>query len=325
MNFAERMLPTSEQYRFSEEGYYVWCGSMLQHNGSCYLLYSRWKKELGFQAWVTDSEICLAKSDSPLGEFRYVKTVLPCVYDSMGNRTVFHNPTVMVWKGRYYLYFMSNHGCGDWWEHRNNQRIYAAYAEDPQGEWTMVKEPVIDVSDEGIDSLMTSNPSVLVKQDGRILMIYKAVSKYGELPRGGKVLCGAAEAAHPLGPFVKVGKPIMENPQNPWSVEDPFIWAEHGRYWALVKDFHGYFTQTDRRAVALFVSDDGYEWKPSAFPLAFRTTLDFGTHTEEVTYLERPQLYFENGHPTVLLCACMEQDETEPTCNIRIPLKQDGI
>ena len=54
-------------------------------------------------------------------------------------------------------------------------------------------------------------------------------------------------------------------------------------------------------------------------------TSDRYRFSEEVTYLERPQLYFEDGHPTVLLCACMEHDETEPTCNIRIPLKQDEI
>jgi len=322
MDFLSRMLPTSPAYAFTEEDYFVWCGAMLRHGDAYYLIYSRWPRKLGFQAWVTDSEICLAKADSPLGEFRFVRAILPCVYNEAGERSVFHNPTVIEWQGRHYLYFMFNRGAGDWWGHRNNQRIGVAYADDPEGEWTRADGPVIDISPEGIDSLMTSNPTAVVKPDGRILMVYKAVSKYGELPRGGKVICGAAEADHPLGPFTKFGDPIMENPENAWSVEDPFIWYEDDRYWALVKDFHGYFTHTDGKAVALFTSEDGRRWHPAEHPFAFTQRLDYGTQSKDVNNLERPQLFFENGRPSVLLCACMEQRGADRTYNIRIPLKQ---
>ena len=67
-------------------------------------------------------------------------------------------------------------------------------------------------------------------------MLYKAVSADGELPHGGSVIIGAATAESPLGPFRKNGKPQFVNPGEPWSVEDPFVWAEDGRLYALVKD-----------------------------------------------------------------------------------------
>ena len=79
---------------------------------------------------------------------------------------------------------MVNEGTGDWWEHRNNQRIGVAYTDNPEGEWIKLDNPVIDVSKEGIDSLMVSNPTALVTKDNKILMVYKAVSKDGELPKG---------------------------------------------------------------------------------------------------------------------------------------------
>ena len=114
----------------------------------------------------------------------------------------------------------------------------------------------------------------------------------------------------------------MENPENPWSVEDPYIWTENGKYYALVKDFHGYFTKTDGRAIALFTSEDGHDWVcDNEYPLALKTMLNLGDRTEDVFYLERPQLFFEDGKCKLLLLACMEKEKDTLTYNIRIPLK----
>ena len=321
MNFNAKMLPTSREYMFSEEDYFVWGAAMLKHKDSYYIIYSRWPREKGFEAWVTHSELCLAKSDSMLGEFKHVKVLLGNTLTG-DKREVYHNPTVIDYMGKFYLYYMTNQGTGDWWGHRNNQRIGVAYTDNPEGEWIKPDSPVIDISEEGIDSLMTSNPTALVTEDDKIIMVYKAVSKYGELPKGGKVLCGVAHSDSPLGPFVKDGNPIMENPENPWSVEDPYIWAENGKYYALVKDFHGYFTKTEGRAVALFTSDNGHDWEcDKNHPLAFTPQLNFGDQVENVHYLERPQLFFEDGKCKLILLACMEKENDDITFNIRIPLK----
>lgn len=323
MDFNKRMLPTNRNNIFQEEGFYVWCGSAFSYGGYCYLLYSRWPKSLGFAAWVTDSEICLARANNIFGDFKYRKVILGKDKAARWDASCKHNPTVLQHGGLFYLYYMGNNGGGDWWTHRNNQRIGCAYTDDPEGEWTRLDNPVIDVEEHGFDSLLTSNPTVTNMPDGRILAIYKGVSRDGEMPKGGAVVCGVAVADSPLGPFVKENMPIMQNPEDPWSVEDPFVWFEAGRYYALVKDFHGYFTKTGEYSIALFESADGFDWIPSDTPLAFSNELRFDDGSiKKVALLERPQLYFESGKPAALLCACAEEENCRHTYNIRIPLKR---
>lgn len=325
LNFKERLLPTSEKYIYTEPGYYVWCASIFKHENNYYMAYSRWKKEYGFEGWVSHSEVCLAKSESLFGEFRHLKVILPFGKETDWDAHCAHNPTVLKYGDTYYLYHMANRGNGEFWNHRNHQRIAVAYSKDPEGEWKKAQQPVIDISESGVDSLMTSNPTVTQTPDGKVLMVYKAVSNEGEMPKGGSVICAAAIADHPLGPFHKFGKPLMSNPENPWSVEDPFIWYEGDRYYALVKDFQGYFSGGSRGSTALFVSENGQDWEPAEHPLAYERELDFGDGKFPVRNLERAQIYFEDGNAMALICACMLQEGDEDTFSIRIPLKKEPV
>ena len=318
-SFADRMLPIPPGSIFAEEGYHVWCGAMFAMHGACWLIYSRWPKALGFEAWVTHSRLCLAKAPGPEGPFMPVKELFSYECDVPGEWRVRHNPAVLCRGGRVYLYFMTNTGNGDWWTHRNRQRIHVAWTEDPEGAWT--EQPLLDVTPGGIDSLMVSNPSVAAMPAGRILMIYKAVSADGPMPRGGSVVCGAAVAEHPAGPFVKTGDALFVNPEHPWAVEDPCMWWEDGRFYVLAKDFHGYFTGTGEVSTALFTSPDGLHWQPdAAHPLAYRNELRFESVLQRVHRLERPQLYLENGKPKMLVCACMPDADAHTSWNVRIPL-----
>lgn len=322
MDFSARMCPVPRVNLFTETDYFVWCGAMFKFREAYYLIYSRWEKALGFEAWATDSRVCLAKADSMFGKFTHLWELFDYRGRTPEERKVIHNPTVLIHQGRIYLYYMMNYGTGDWWQHRNRQRIGVAYTDDPEGEWTMPEEPVLDISPVGIDSLLVSNPSVVEKPDGKILMIYKAVSNEGVMPKGGSVICGAAEADSPLGPFRKYGKPLFVNPETPWSVEDPYVWYENGRYYALAKDFQGYFTGTGEMSTALFTSENGLDWEPDLeHPLAYENVLHLEDGDRRVRFLERPQLYFENGKPAVLLCACMMRQGDDTTYNIRIPLR----
>ena len=318
--FSDLMRPVSKELEFREEGYYVWCGSMFRYQDRYYLAYSRWKKEYGFEGWVSHSEIALARADSLLGAFTPIGKILPFGEEEDWDHDVAHNPTVIRYGDTFYLYHMANSGNGEFWNHRNHQRIAVAWAKDPEGPWQKAKEPVIDISPEGVDSLMTSNPTAAVTPDGKVLMVYKAVSKYGEMPKGGAVVCAAATAPHPLGPFQKYHEAIMANPEHAWSVEDPFIWYEKDRFYALVKDFQGYFTGAEKGSTALFTSLDGKDWQPTEHPLAYSRVLDYGTCKMPVENLERPQLYIEDGVPKLLLCAVRVHPEDDDTFNIRIPL-----
>ena len=324
MDFRARIRKVPRANLFTEEGYYVWCGTMFRFGGVYYMIYSRWEKSKGFGAWVTDSKVCLARTDAPDGRFRFVKELFDYRGNTPDERTVIHNPAAVVYEGRVYLYFMTNYGTGDFWQHRNRQRIGAAYTDDPEGEWVKLPNPVIDITPGGIDSLMTSNPTVTVTPDGRFLMLYKAVSADGELPKGGRVIIGAATADSPIGPFVKYGKPQFVNPERSWSVEDPFVWHEDGRFYALVKDYNGYFTKADTiwsGSTALFRSENGLDWEPDPdHPLAYMNELEFDTGKASLYSLERPQIYIEDGKTKYLLCACRFRREDDTTYNVRIPL-----
>lgn len=325
MDFSQRIQPVPRANLYTEEGYFVWCGTMFKFNDTYYMIYSRWEKSLGFRAWATDSKVCLAKADSLEGPFHHVKELFDYRGNSPEERRVLHNPTAIVYNGRVYLYFMMTYGIGDYWESRNRQRIGVAWCEDPEGEWTQMPNPVIDVTPGSFDSLLTSNPAVTVTPEGKILMLYKAVKAEGEFPKGGAVLIGAAMADSPLGPFKKSGKPQFVNPEAPWSVEDPFIWHEDGWFYALVKDYHGYFTKVKTHwsgSTALFRSHNGFEWMPDPeHPLAYTNELEFEDGKVTLKNLERPQIFFEDGKAKALLCACRFFEDEETTYNVRIPME----
>lgn len=178
------------------------------------------------------SHIGCARSACSTGPFEPVGDALPPA-GSGWDRDCTSNPTIIRHEGMYYLYYMGNYGNGEYWNHRNHQRIGAACAPSPLGPWKRFSQPIMDVTPGAHDSLMTSNPTVSRMPDGRFLMIYKAVSDQGEMPKDGAVVCGAAFADHPLGPFVRHAHPLFVNPENDWSVEDPFIWQQDGLMHAL--------------------------------------------------------------------------------------------
>ncbi len=316
MNFTERMQPVKRNsvFALTDEEFIVWCGSIAKgEDGLFYLYFSFWPINKGHDAWVTHSKIGFATSASPLGPFVYRGIALSGAGGSEWDRDCVHNPAVLKVDGVYYLYYMGNFGDGTYWNHRNHQRVGVAYSPNPAGPFKRLDKPVIDITPGAHDALVTSNPTACVGGDGRIYMMYKAVSDKGEMPKGGAVVCGMAVADNPLGPFVKSDKPILNNPENPWSVEDPFIWYEKDRFYCIAKDFQGYFTKAGAHSVALFESDDGFDWRVSEMPLAFKTELHWEDGiTEPLQNMERPQMYLDKeGKPRVLCCACTRPDDRE--------------
>lgn len=316
MNFNERMQPALRKSVFglTEESFVVWCGSIAKGgDGQYYLYFSFWPMNQGHDAWVTHSKIGYATSDSPLGPFVYRGMVLSGAGGNAWDRDCVHNPVVLKVKGVYYLYYVGNYGNGEYWDHRNHQRVGVAWSNRPEGPFQRLDEPILPVRPGAFDALLTSNPTVCVGGDDKIYMMYKAVSHEGEMPIGGAVVCGMAVADHPLGEFKREETPILTNPQNPWSVEDPFLWYENDRFYGIAKDFQGYFTKAGPNSVALFESKDGLDWALSEHPLAFKTELCWEDGAVEVLQnMERPQMWLdEDGKPKVLCCACTRLDDRD--------------
>ena len=328
LNLQSIMQQVPESAKFINDSFYIWGGSMVKSHvdDKYHLFYSRWPRNLGFSAWVTHSEIAHTVSDSPFGPFEFKNISLPFRGKEYWDGMVTHNPTIHYFNGMYYLYYMGNTGDGKStgnslnWTHRNNQRIGVATADDPNGHWERFNKPLIDVSPDSLahDALMVSNPSVTKMADSKYLMVYKAVAKKGKMPFGGPVVHLTAIANNPEGPFIKQMKPVFTAQNLDFPVEDPFVWYNNNCYYAIVKDMNGAFTNSGR-SLALFSSEDGFNWEKARNPLVSKLEIEWKNETKQkVIALERPQLFFENGEMVALLCAV--NANIEHSFNVQIPL-----
>lgn len=317
LNVQSWIQPVPTNAKFRLDSFMVWCGSCVKgDDGKYYLFYSRWPRSSKHESWVTKSEVAVAVANEPTGPFKHVKVVLPTREKQYWDADVTHNPTVYKFGKKYYLYYMGNYGNGEWWNHRNHQRIGVAVVSSPLGPWKRLDKPIIDTSYKSFDHLMAANPAVTKRPDGKYLMIYKGVSD-GKMPFGGKVLHGAAIGDKPEGPFTKLPNRIFVKDTVQFAAEDPFIWFQEGKYWAIVKDFKGNFTH-EGLSLALFESNDGLDWKPAKNVLVSKPEIPWSTGTKQVKRLERPQLYIENGIPKVLYFAVYDGEDNY---NVAIPLK----
>lgn len=319
---------------FSNDTMSIWGGSLVKGEDNKYhMYYSRWPKAPGW-VWVTHSEIAHAVSDSPFGPYTFQDVALPARGKEFWDGMDTHNPTVIKSKGRYYLYHMGNTGDGEIvgepgnhklnWEHRNNQRIGVAVADNPYGPWKRFDTPVLDVSKDSLapDALMTSNPSICEMQDGKFLMVYKGVGKKFPLPSGGPVIHMVAISDSPTGPFVKQEKLAFEIAGERFPAEDPYIWFQDGKYRAIVKRIK---TNGDQRDFSLvqYDSEDGLDWKPSKHHDISERIIEWENgKIQQFTHLERPQVLVENGEAVALLCAAdtLDANNVRHSFNIQIPL-----
>ncbi|MCC9643311.1 sulfatase-like hydrolase/transferase [Rhodopirellula sp. JC740] len=330
INLSAMMQPVPAQAKFIDEDQYIWGGSMVRDaDGVCHLFYSRWPRELGHMAWVTHSEIAHATSDHPLGPYKFVDVALPARGKELWDGLCTHNPTVHKFDGKYYIYYMGNTGDGNPTKklnyiHRNNQRIGVAVADHPNGPWKRMDQPLIDITpdDSAPDALMVSNPSMLRRDDGTFVLIYKAVGKNRRVPFGGPVVHLAALSQSPTGPFVKEMEPLFTSPGVQFAAEDPYIWFQDGKCWAIVNDHQGMFNGVDSDSLALFESVDGLQWQVAKSSLVTKRVIAWADGIKQPVHrLERPQLFLQDGEPAVLFCAAEETEAKLHSFNVHIPLK----
>jgi hypothetical protein len=324
LNFAQCIQPPPRHAVLRLDDWFVWGASMIRTaNGICHMLFARWPKEHGFNAWATHSEIAHATARDPLGPYHVQGVALgarPGAWDADNA----HNPTIVEFDGVYYLYYTGNYGDGTFWDHRNHQRVGVAVADHPSGPWSRFDAPLLDVTPNGWDHLLTSSPTVTRNDAGTYFLVYKGVSA-GEMPFGGRVRIGVATSRHPLGPFEKQPHTIFDHPTARFPTDDNFIWFQGNRFYAIVKDYGGYFSGCEAPALVLFQSQDGLHWRLAAHALVsrFRIQWEDGAVTENIHRFEQPQLWMSDGQPAVLFLAVKERDDSineDRSYNIHIPL-----
>ena len=301
----------------------LWGGSMTRTpDGKCHLFLSVWPRKYGFESWPVHSQVAYAVSDSLHEPFDYKGIVFHGSRKPKGwDRDVIHNPTVHYWDGKFYLYYTGNFGNGEYWNHRNNQRIGVAIAENPFGPWKRFDKPLLDISHGCWDCLLTTNPSVCRMPDGRYILIYKAVGDQSPPPMCGPVLHGVAFSESPTGPFIKHETPVFTSKNINFPGEDPYVFTHKGMIYTILKDVHSSYYPSVSKSLVLFQSKDGINWELSENTLvATRNIVWEDGSQQEVFRLERPQLYIENGSPVALFTAVKPSADIDDAYNIHFDL-----
>ncbi|MEZ4899375.1 MAG: glycoside hydrolase family protein [Saprospiraceae bacterium] len=328
LDFNHWVQPVPRHSVLIDTAWYTWGGSMVSGpDGRYYLFYARWSRDTGFRGWLANSEIALATADDPSGPYVFQKTVLTGRGDDFWDATAAHNPHIKHFGHKYYLYYISNHyrdlGMDEWHNRIYTQRIGVAIADHPDGPWERLDQPIIELQPGKAAYGYVVNPSVALGPDGIYYLLFKTRPP-GSEKEFGKVFTtthAMATAPSPAGPFTIAEKPIFTE----GTGEDPYLWVQDDRFYALVKDMYGQFT--GEKSLALFTSVNGQDWQPASHPLAMplRLTWEDGT-VDSLQHLERPQLWIDaDGHRGILFCAASYADPARNrdwnTFNVQIPLQ----
>lgn len=335
---AKGMLPAPLNGGFRMEGYWVWCGSVIQgEDGKFHMFASRWPKAVPMHpGWLVASEIVRAVSDTPEGPYTFQEVVLSARGAQYWDGRSTHNPSIAKHGDRYLLYYMgSTHPFADVEPEeelslqdprvivaRSNKRVGLATAPTVFGPWTRLDAPIIHTRPGKFDSFLTSNPAPCVHEDGSVLLMYKARAYEGHVH--GRMTIGVAKAEHYLGPYrVMSEDPVL--PPEKFHIEDPFIWKSEKGYELIAKDMDGTICGELNAGVHAF-SKDGMQWEICDPPKFYSRHVEWADGSERVMgSFERPFLLFQDGKPTHLFAATADGpgefwNATE-TWNMVVPLK----
>ncbi|MBK5719912.1 glycoside hydrolase family protein [Dysgonomonas sp. Marseille-P4677] len=337
-SFIDKLLPAPIGGGFEMPDYWVWGSSVIKgEDGKYHMFADRWKKDIGFQGWVTNSQVVHAIADKPEGPYLFSDVSLPIRGAEYFDGLVTHNPRVIYFKGTYYLYYFGTtydfpvpqagtEWQNDWFERAwMNKRIGVAWSKSLYGPWHRPERPAIEPRPGKWDATITTNPSPVINPiTGKILLMYKSSPVNSAPP----LLLGVAEADHPLGEYKRLSdEPIFRfdtaaNQDN--DVEDPFVWHNGEFYELIMKDRFGHICGEEGGGIHA-TSKDGIDWKLSNPVKAYSRTVRWndGSVTHQANF-ERPFLLIENGKPTHLFAATGAGSSPwnfERTWNMVIPLK----
>jgi hypothetical protein len=156
---------------FKDPDWHLWGGTALPFDGRWYRIFARWRKSTSFNSWVSHSEIACGVGESPIGPWSDIRTILGREETSAWDAHNFHNPAPIFSEGKFWLFYTGNRGNGEFWDHRNHQRIGVAVAEHPFGPWKRFPAPIIEPTPGGWDHLITNCPTVTRGADGVYRMV----------------------------------------------------------------------------------------------------------------------------------------------------------
>ncbi|MEC3907203.1 glycoside hydrolase family protein [Tamlana sp. 2201CG12-4] len=315
LSFKNRLQPVTEDNIFKDKDYYNWGASIIKGKDNLYhLFYSRWKREYGFYAWLTHSEIAHAVSKNPDGPWQYKETVLKGRGGNGWDAITAHNPKIKFFDGKYYLYYIGSHLGGklytnndlikaaknrkndaNWRTLRPNMRTGVAIATSLDGPWKRLNDPIVEPS--GPITTLTVNPAIDRGADGKYYLVVK-----GDKPDEKKFIRNQAIAISkfPDGPFIMQPKPVIDYR----DTEDMSIWFDNKR-----NRFYGiYHAHT---FIGLIASKNGIDWVPANEEQIMQKSIPLkGNGFIKPDRMERPFIYLEEGKPKTLCLAVKKKDDS---------------
>lgn len=321
-----RLGPVDPRSGLGDPDWWVWCGCPVRgRDGRFHLYASAWPRALPFfNGYVVASRIVHATADTLFAPFRMTGPALPAAPADAWDGRMTHNPAVIEWDGRWWMYYIGGTYAGPTpaaevladpaWvrfgaEYRSI-RIGCAVADAPDGPWTRHPVPVLTPALMPWETWVVTNPAPFVTRAGRIRVVFRTPRRAPDRVRNVLVV---AEAEHPFGPFRLLStKPLFPPAVH---VEDPHVWWDGTRYRMLGKDLDGNTAGVRGGGVAM-ESDDGVAWRLMQSAVAW--TLDLPLQAGGVWRLghcERPWLVRDpDGAPAALCCAVC--DGAHPFVNL---------
>lgn len=328
---------------FSQEGYWVWGSSVIKGDDGLYHMYaSRWPNYLPFHpGWMVASEIVHAVSETPEGPYTFKDIALGARGAQYWDGRSCHNPKIVKYNDTYILYYMgSTHPFENVTQQNAGQltldskwciaarwrkRIGMATAKSPDGPWTRLDHPILDVKPNTFYSFLTSNPSPLIKDDGSVVLLFKGRSYADDGIKHSDMSIGVATAPSFDGEYTVQGDRPLFSIDNFGEIEDPHLWADDEGYHMLAKDQRGQISGHKHDGI-LAHSKDGIHWLIDENPLAYTKEVTWNNgQTIRQGQLERVFVLVENGKPTHLFFATMDGPggfgNSTKSWNMVIPLK----
>ena len=288
----DRLQPIPRESGFRQEGYFIWCATVIRVHDTYHMFASRWPESTGDPAdfhgvlagYRTHSEVVRATADDPVGPYSFQEVVLAGRGAGYWDGVSCHGPKIVKVGERFVLYYQGIATDSPL------RKLGYAWADAITGPWHRIDAPLPLTDD-------ANNAAPYVHADGSILMAY----------RDRELHMYIARAAAYDGEYQTVARDIY--PQA--GLEDADIFVLDGRYHMVMEDNEGALTGDERHGGHL-VSDDGVDWVPHDPPKVYTHTLvwDDGSVTE-VVRRERPELFSDrdgvkgNGEPTHLITAVL--------------------
>jgi hypothetical protein len=354
LNLSARIGRVDSAGIFRQDGYYVWCTTVIKgEDGKYHMFYSRWKhgKRVadddsmnyifnGFRGWNKYSEIAYAVSDKLEGPYKYVKTILKGDGDkNKWDRFTMHNPQVRKFGKYYYLYYISNSfdstlyarnttfskDWKHWLQYNSTQKIgvlkFKNFDDLLNGKYERSVKPLVQ-PDSVRTFEVTTNPTVTQGPDGKYYMMYKS-----RKPNVGNMTFWMAVSNDPGGPFTFAAEVFTTTEM---ACEDPCIWYDkkRKRFYAAAKYYsNSKLLAPQFGALVLITSIDGLKWEPAQHPLISLRELNMTNgSTIQLAHLERPFIVTDtNGEPVALFAAASIDEPSGAVSNVKDSQNTFGV